>query len=86
MIKDRIDEAFNNLERIRILSKADPLRHKENLKKAKREQRILPRSLRRAYQSKDKQHIEKEITKAISGGFTKQEIHADFQKWKDQRD
>ncbi len=46
------------------------------------EEQILPRFIRRAYQSKNKRRIERVLVKAIQLGFTKQEIREDFNRWK----
>lgn len=43
--------------------------------------RALPRSLRKAYRSKNQAHVKSEIDKAMSMGFSKAEILSDFKNW-----
>ena len=76
---------FDNLQTLKSVRAADPEGYKTMIKEQRRKERILPRSLRRAYKSKNEAHITKEIGRAILKGFTKEEIKADFLKWKEDR-
>lgn len=62
---------------------ADPEGYKSMVKDQRRSEIVLPRSLRRAYRSKNEGHIKDEIFKAMQKGFTYKEIRTGFLKWKE---
>ena len=80
------DEALDALYETKKIAETMPLTFKALKKQKNKKLRILPRSLRRAFRSKNKQHIEQEIAKAMGMGFTKAEIKDDFLKWKQEKE
>lgn len=80
------DEALDALYETKKLSETMPETFKALKKQKNKEMRNLPRSLRRAYRSKNKQHIQQEIAKAMQAGFTRADIRKDFMRWKQEKE
>ncbi len=76
------DEALDRLYETRELSLSYPETFKALKEQKAKEERVLPRGLRRAYRSKNKSLIEDQIKLAMKDGFTFEEIRQDFDKWK----
>ena len=78
-----LDELYNQKDALEMVKASFPVLYKCMVKEKHKDRRVLPRSLRRAYRSKNKDIITQQINYAILKGFTFDNIKEDFEKWKD---